>query len=144
MKFNIDINSLDLGDTVSIGRCEQILELPYGTIEFAQNQMFLCKWIERELWKAGKQFTVAIKASEIKILTHEESSSYASLTYETGKRKVRLSHRRACAVDLNELTTDRREYHLRLINKMGFVISSMRRHVMPDVTPVERTTPKRR
>lgn len=126
MKFKIDISDLQRGDVIETATCEGLIGESFGTLEFAKRQLYLCKQIEAELWKIGRQITCIIRGGEIRLLTDIESSEYNQGLYESGKRKIRLAHRRALAVDMSKLSDDKRKNHLEAVCKMASVISGFR------------------
>lgn len=144
MRFDFDVSNLERGDVIGVSTCEQILGCRHGTVEFAQRQMYLSKWLEKELWRIGKQISVCICGAEIKLLTHAEASEYADSVYETGRRKIRLAHKRACAVDLGELSEERRTEHLKSVMRMANVIGSFRRKELPQLKAVKPLLPSMR
>jgi hypothetical protein len=88
--------------------------------------MQLAEFIQRSLWKIGKQFTVTTSAGQVNILTHEEASKYNESRFDLAISKMRRCNRRLNAVDIGSLSKDSRDEHGRAIIRQSRILSMLK------------------
>ncbi len=138
-----DVTDIQLGDCIDANECERLLEMSSQHKDYAMQLMTLAKQIEHSLWRVGKQFTVCTQNGSIRVLTHAEAIEYNESTFESGKRKMRLAHRRGVAVDTSSLTDELRKRHCDNLAKQGRILSAMRQRANLELTPTIKSTPIR-
>jgi hypothetical protein len=143
MEFNIDVTDLMQGDTIDVAECETITEVNSSHKLYPFALMQLAKLVETELWRIGKQWTVCTSGGSIRILTHAEAIEYNAATFESGKRKMRLAHKRSMAIDASGLTDDLRLQLADQISKQGRMLTAMRQKKPIEVEAVKKITPRR-
>lgn len=141
--MQVDVTDLTLGDTIDVAECEKLLECKSDSRDYPFMVMTLAKSIETELWRIGKQWTVCTVGGSVRVLTHAEAIAYNESTFDAGKRKMRLAHRRAMAIDVGGLTDELRSRHCDNLTKQGRMISAMRVRGPMKLDAVVKVTPSR-
>jgi hypothetical protein len=136
MQFDIDVTGLEPGDNVEQSVCEQLIGMERKGNEYAYQfaLLQLGDFIQKSLWKIGKQFTVRTTNQEVQVLTHEEASKYNASRFELAIAKLRRCNRRLNAVDPGQLTKEAREEHGRTIIRQSRVLSLLK-SANSDLTP---------
>ena len=142
MEFDIDVDKVEAGTTVEQAECEKIIGVKRKGNEYAYQfaLMQLGEFIQRSLWKIGKQFTVTTSSGQVNILTHEEASKYNESRFDLAISKMRRCNRRLNAVNVGELSKESRDEHVRAIIRQSRILS-MLKTVKRDLEPEE---PKKR
>jgi hypothetical protein len=130
MEYEIDVTDVEAGTTVDQSECERILGIKRKGNEYNYQfaLMQLAEFIQRSLWKIGKQFTVTTSAGQVNILTHEEASKYNESRFDLAISKMRRCNRRLNAVDIGSLSKDSRvllEQHHFTSNMLGNIVGIM-------------------
>lgn len=136
-----DLTGLRAGDVVSVETIEASMGVDRNHRDYPMQQMILSKEIEKTLWNVGKNLTVRCVGLQIKVLTQEESVEYNESIFESGKRKMRLAHKRASAIDVSGFTEDQRRDHFERLGKQGVVLAAMRKRITLTLDATERSTP---
>lgn len=136
MQFDIDVTDVEAGDTVPQTQCEEIIGLKRNGNEYAYQfaLLQLGDFVQKALWKIGKQFTVTTANGEVQVLTHEQASKYNAGRFELAIAKLRRCNRRLCAVNPGELTAEAREDHGRAMIRQSRVLSLLKT-ANKDLTP---------
>ena len=136
MQFDFNVERVEPGTVLEQSQCEQIMgmrrEADPMAYQFALMQ--LNDYIERSLWKIGKQYTCTTRRGEIVILTHEEASRYNDSRFDLAIQKMRKCNRRLMAVDLGRLTRQAKEEHGHAIIRQSRILS-MLKQVNRDLQP---------
>ncbi len=138
-----DVTDLLAGDAIECKECEEITECSFGSTKYSMRLMVLAKAIERNLWRLGRKLTVSCQKGFIQVLTPTEAIEYNNKIYDSGKRKMRLAHRRSIAIDTSTLADDVRREHNDNLAKQSRQLQSLRLRVL-EVEPVKKITPSRR
>ncbi len=138
-----EVNELAPGDDITAEQCEKLIGLTVTHHYYPMHLLNLAKQIEADLWRIGRKYTVQCKDYAIRVLTHAEAKTYNESVWESGKRKMRLSHRRAAAIDTSSFTDEMRREHYENLSKQGKILSSLRRRHDITLEPTIKTTPKR-
>ena len=128
MEYDIDVTNVEAGTTVDQSQCEKILDMKRKGNEYDYQfaLMQLSDFIQRSLWKIGKQFTVATSAGQVNILTHEQASKYNESRFDLAIAKMRRCNRRLNAVDVGELSKEARDDHGKAIIRQSRILSMMK------------------
>jgi hypothetical protein len=128
MEYEIDVTDVEAGTTVDQSECERILGIKRKGNEYNYQfaLMQLAEFIQRSLWKIGKQFTVTTSAGQVNILTHEEASKYNESRFDLAISKMRRCNRRLNAVDIGSLSKDSRDEHGRAIIRQSRILSMLK------------------
>jgi len=113
MTYEIDIEAIEPGQTITQADCEAVIGYRRNGREYEYQfaLMQLGKFIERSLWNSGKQWTVRTTGGEVQILTHEEASRYNESRFDLAIDKMKRCNRRLSAVDVGRLTPEARSDH---------------------------------
>jgi hypothetical protein len=141
MKY--DVTELHPGDEIAVEDCESLIESKQTDRNYPMLLVGLAKSIEASLWRIGRQYTVRCQGNGIRILTHIEAAEYGEATYESGKRKMRLAHRRGMAVDTSAFPEDVRKKHVENLAKQGRQLSALRQRASLELEATKKTTPIR-
>lgn len=128
MKFDIDIENAKPGSRIEQETCEKILNVKraedaYG-YQFALLQ--LCGFIQNQLWRTGKRYTVTACEGAIQVLTDEQATDYNSNHFELAVKKLRRCHRRLQAVDLSNLSDEHKKSHQAATIRQSRIVSMLR------------------
>lgn len=136
MQFDIDVSGLEAGDNVPQAQCEAVVGMKRSGNEYAYQfaLLQLGDFIQKALWKIGKQFTVTTANGEVQVLTHEQASKYNASRFELSIAKLRRCNRRLNAVNPGELTAEAREEHGRALIRQSRVLSLLKT-ANKDLTP---------
>jgi hypothetical protein len=128
MEYEIDVTDVEAGTTVDLNECERVLGIKRKGNEYNYQfaLMQLAEFIQRSLWKIGKQFTVTTSAGQVNILTHEEASKYNESRFDLAISKMRRCNRRLNAVDIGSLSKDSRDEHGRAIIRQSRILSMLK------------------
>lgn len=140
--MQFDVSDLQPGDEIDAFTCSQYIDIGQSDRDYPMHLLTLAKQIESDLWRIGRQFTVRCQANAIRVLTHSEAAEYNESTFEQGKRKMRLAHRRGLAVDTSSFDEQSKIDHLERLAKQGRVLSFMRQRSTLTLDPVIKQTPK--
>jgi hypothetical protein len=144
MELTIEVSQLMQGDTIDVAECESITEVTSESKQYPFALMQLAKQIETELWLLGKQWTVCTTGGSVRILTNAEAIAYNAATFDAGRRKMRLAHKRSIAIDASSLTDELRQQLMENIARQGRMLSAMRTTKQPiEVQAVKKITPRR-
>lgn len=136
MKFDIDVSDLLPGDSIPQSKCESVIGMRRTGREhlyqFALLQ--LGDYIQKALWKIGKQYTVRAVGGEVQVLTHEQASKYNDSRFDLAIAKMRRCNRRLMAVDIGSLSKETRQDHERAIVKQSRMLSLLK-SASRDLTP---------
>lgn len=141
--MQFDVSDLAMGDEISVTECEELTQLNRKDRRYSMALVGVAKAIEAALWKSGREWTVCCKEDGIRILTHVEAVAYNASTFEQGKRKMRLAHRRASEIDIEKLPDDVRKEHQANLISQGRMISFMRQRQPLVLEGVKKITPVR-
>lgn len=141
--MNYDVTELHPGDEISTEDCESLVESKSTDRNYPMLLVGLAKSIEASLWRIGRRYTVRCQGNGIRVLTHIEAAEYGEATYEAGKRKMRLAHRRGMAVDTSAFPEDIRQKHNENLVKQGRQLSAMRQRAKIELEPTKKTIPIR-
>lgn len=141
--MEFDVTDLQPGDTVSVEECQKITELHVNHREYPLRLVMLAKMIEDSLWRIGRQLTVRCQHNTVCVLTHAEAIEYNQSTFDSGRKKMRLAHKRALAVDVSALSESLRGEHFENLTKQGAMLSAMRQRPKLDVEAFVSNMPKR-
>lgn len=113
MQFDIDVTNVEPGTNIEQSVCETIVGIKREADAYQYNflLMQLGDFIEKSLWKIGKQYTVRTTGGSVQILTHEEASKYNDSRFDLAIAKLRRCNRRLMAVDPGRLTPAARLDH---------------------------------
>lgn len=113
MQFDIDVTHVEPGTSIEQSVCETIIGIKRESDAYQYNflLMQLGDFIEKSLWKIGKQYTVRTTGGSVQILTHEEASKYNDSRFDLAIGKLRRCNRRLMAVDPGKLTPGARLDH---------------------------------
>lgn len=137
MQFDVDVSQVEPGTTIERSVCEQIVGVKRDEDAYAYQflLMQLGDFIEKSLWKIGKQYTVRTTGGAVQILTNEEASKYNDSRFDLAIAKLRRCNKRLIAVDLSKLTPVARQDHataaIRQSRILG-MIKTVSRNVEPE------------
>ena len=136
MEYEIDVTEVEAGTTVDQSECERILKMNRkgNEYEYQFALMQLAEFIQKSLWKIGKQFTVTTSAGAVNILTHEQASKYNESRFNLAISKMRRCNRRLNAVDVGSLSKESRNDHGNAIIRQSRILSMMK-NVNKDIEP---------
>lgn len=128
MEYEIDVTEVEAGTTVDQSECERILKISRkgNEYEYQFALMQLAEFIQKSLWKIGKQFTVTTSSGAVNILTHEEASKYNESRFDLAIAKMRRCNRRLNAVEIGELSKEARNDHGRAIIRQSRILSMLK------------------
>lgn len=138
MEFDIDVEKVEAGTMVEQTECEKIIGMKRNGNEYAYQfaLMQLGEFIQRSLWRIGKQFTVTTSSGQVNILSHEEASKYNESRFDLAISKMRRCNRKLNAVDVGALSKESRDEHGRAIIRQSRILS-MLKTANKDLTPEE-------
>ena len=139
MEYEIDVTNVEAGTTVDQSECERILKISRkgNEYEYQFALMQLAEFVQKSLWKIGKQFTVTTSSGAVNILTHEEASKYNESRVDLAIAKMRRCNRRLNAVEIGALSKEARNDHGRAIIRQSRILSMLKtanRDLEPEVT----------
>jgi hypothetical protein len=128
MEYEIDVTDVEAGTTVDQSQCEKILGIKRKGNEYNYQfaLMQLSDFIQRSLWKIGKQFTVTTASGQVIILTHEQASKYNESRFDLAIRKMRRCNRRLNAVEVGALSKEARDEHGKAIIRQSRILSMLK------------------
>ena len=145
MKFEIDIDVLIKGSVISVAECERVLKLRRDddVAGYQFGLMQLCDFVQRSLWKVGREWTLKTSQGEILVLTDEQASEYNASQFENGMAKMRRSNKRLRSVDIRNIDESKRNEHDERVSKQGVILQCIKssRRGKIHLAPVERSTP---
>jgi hypothetical protein len=128
MNFEVDVENVEPGTTIEQSTVEQIVGIKREGNEY--NYQFLLmqlgEFVQRSLWKIGKQYTVRTSGGEVQVLTHEEASRHNANKFELRMDGMRRDNRRLVAVDVGALSKESREDHGKAIIKQSRILSMLK------------------
>jgi hypothetical protein len=128
MKFEIDVSNLTAGDLVEQSECERVIGFTRASdkYEYSFALMQLVEYVQKLLWKDGKQYTVVSDNGSMRVLTHEEASKYNAARFDGAIQKMRRCHRRLTAVDCGKFNEEARENHTKSILKSSRILTAIK------------------
>lgn len=128
MEFEVDIENAKPGSRIDRENCEKILNIKRS--EDAYGYQFgllqLCDFIQKQLWREGKRYTVTACEGEIQVLTDEQATDYNANHFELAIKKLRRCHRRLQAVDTSNLSDEGRSNHQAATIRQSRIVSMLR------------------
>lgn len=146
MKFIIDVSDLGPGDSLQQSECERTIGFPMASDRYAYSfaLMQLVDYVQKLLWKDGRQYTVISDGGTIRVLSHEEASKYNASRFENAIGKMRRCHRRLLAVDCGTFSQETRDDHISAIVKTSRIVTLIKSsRTNCELEPHATTTPKR-
>ena len=136
MKYEIDVQYVEPGTVIEQSQCEEILGIKRDGNEYNYQfaLMQLGEFIQKSLWKLGKEYTVTTSSGQVNVLTHEQASKYNESRFDLAIGKMRKCNRRLNAVDVGELSKETREEHGKAIIRQSRILS-MLKTASRDLTP---------
>lgn len=141
----IDVSSLEHGDALTQEQCEDAI----GYSESSDPKAFqfsllqLMGVIQKALRQdRGREYTLRIVGSEIRILTDAEAAEYNPKRFEAGLRLARRAHRRLMAVNTASLNAEQRESHMKAVMAQAHKLSMLRKREELPLESKKATTPK--
>lgn len=128
MNFDIDVENVEPGTTIEQSTVEQIIGIKRkgNEYEYQFALMQLGEFMQRSLWKIGKQYTVRTSGGEVQVLTHEEASKYNDSRFDLAIEKMRRCNRRLTAVDVGQLSKEARDEHGRAVIKQSRMLAMLK------------------
>lgn len=123
--FPLDFDALKKGDVISLGQLQEITQEKYGSDAYRFKLMKLSERIQDELDDRGLPVTVASEGGELKILTDPEASNYNGMYFRTRMRQMMRAHRRAMAVERENLTELQKQEHDRRVEVQGRYVGAL-------------------
>jgi hypothetical protein len=128
MNFEVDVENVEPGTTIEQSTVEQIIGIKRQGNEYDYQfaLMQLGEFVQRSLWKIGKQYTVRTSNGEVQVLTHEEASRHNANKFDLRMEGMRRDNRRLVAVDVGALSKEAREDHGKAIIKQSRILSMLK------------------
>ena len=109
--YPLDFDALEKGQTLPAGELERITNEKRGTNDYRFAVLKLTGRIQDELRDRGRPVTVCTKGDDLLILTDAEASIHNEELYKQRLRQLVRTHRRACEVDVANLTEQQKQEH---------------------------------
>lgn len=140
----VDYSQMEKGDVLSVEHCEAVLGISRKANTSAYNLalMGIVSQVQRDLWHAGRRYTVATHHGQVKVLTDPEASEYNDKHFESGLSKSRRASGRMRMVDVGKLDSEQRQHHDRNLVKHSHILSAIRKARKDlELPPYNRNTP---
>lgn len=143
-RYPLDYDALKKGDVIPAAQLERILSRKRGTERYHLQLLTLRDEIERQLAIRGAIVAVRTFGDTLKILTDEEAAEHCPRRVHLGIRHAFKNHRKSLAVELPNLSDEKRRELLRtneINSKMLSAATEARREAIRQLSSHKRSRP---
>jgi len=125
--FPLDFDLLDKGDVIAAETVEAATGCKRDDPRYSLKMLGFKEQISKELRRRGRIVTIKAEDCSLRVLTDEEASEYNPRRLSVCLRQAAEAHVRNLAVDVANLSDDRRKEHERTIVVNGRLLQAVSR-----------------
>jgi hypothetical protein len=122
--YAIDVDAIGKGDTIGPEHLARLIPAP-DQYTYQYRLAGFIEWLEAELWRRDKPYSVVYRKGSVLVLDDEEASTYNAKRFDRHRRGMLYNQRRLLAVDPSDFDPDQRRNHLRRVEAQGAILASI-------------------
>lgn len=126
-KYPFDFAAFRPGDVIEAETIERLKDCKRTDPDYRIKMVALAGAIDDGIQEEqGKEYLIKCEGDCLRILLHEEATDYAEGIFGGSLRRARKYYRKQMAVDLTELSEDKKAVHLRRLQVNGAILAAVK------------------